>query len=163
MDPMDDIEREAHESDHRFPSGHWRGAWDQHGYRGEMELWLEFADGRLTGVGSDIIGDFNVTGGYSVDRGTVTFLKEYLDAHAIEYLGNADGEGPGLWGIWKLGNPTDRGLWQIWPVGSDPDSSLSQHSKAGLLCRLKDPLFLLEYAIKGLPHALAIDQAFFGG
>ncbi len=163
MDHVDDHNHEVPESDLRFSSGHWRGVWIQHGYHGEMELWLKFAGGRLTGIGSDIVGDFNVTGGYNVDRGTVTFLKEYIGAHAIEYLGNAEAELPGLRGVWKLCNPTDRGLWQIWPVGSDPESNLSRHSKAGLLCQLKNPLVLLEYSLKGLPHTLAIDQAFFGG
>ena len=76
------------------------GWWEQHGYGRQtmQDLRLTFADGQLSGRGTDIIGDFVFRGHLQGER--VYLLKQYLGKHQIEYHGTYDGEGVyfGRWG-----------------------------------------------------------------
>jgi hypothetical protein len=85
-----------------FPSGPWRGYWEQAGFGREFmhPLVLRFADGIVTGQGSDCVGPFTFEGFYNQD-GSVTLVKQYLGQHAVVYQGTYDGEGTiaGRWSI----------------------------------------------------------------
>jgi len=69
------------------------GWWEQEGYgRQSMnDLRLVFSDGKLAGVGTDIVGAFEFTGLLTDDR--VYLFKQYLGKHHIEYHGSSIGEG----------------------------------------------------------------------
>jgi len=69
------------------------GWWEQEGYgRQPMnDLTLSFSDGKLSGVGSDIVGEFEFRGLLSDDR--IYLFKQYLGQHSIEYHGISIGEG----------------------------------------------------------------------
>ena len=73
------------------------------------DLLLHFADGQITGAGHDIIGAFTFTGKLN-EQGGVVMVKQYIGMHAVNYLGQCDGEGL-LWGHWYIGPLTDR--WMI--------------------------------------------------
>ena len=76
-----------------------------------MSLGLTFEGGRVGGTGSDRVGSFIVTGSYD-DAGAVTFLKQYVGGHAVDYRGLPSGRGiAGSWTIARYG--TD--LFRIWP------------------------------------------------
>lgn len=47
------IKVNANEQDERFASGPWKGVWTQQGGKGEMDLHLEFREGRISGHGAD--------------------------------------------------------------------------------------------------------------
>lgn len=75
---------------HRFRCTGW---WEQPGLgRQPMDqLVLEYADGALSGSGTDIVGEFVLSG--RMTGPTVFLLKQYIDRHKIEYHGTWDGEG----------------------------------------------------------------------
>ena len=158
-------DQSPYEPDHRFPSGPWRGYWIQHGYCDVMELWLEFSEGGLTGFGCDPAGDFEIIGSYCTDSGHMNFIKQYIDAHAIEYRGfQGDDGSPAFWGIWKLCGSTvsDAGDWRIWPIDFGEDYEFGESSRAGFLCRLRNPRVLVECVIKGLPILASLKSAIYG-
>lgn len=107
--------RPAQEADPRFPSGQWRGHWVQHGRRGEMQLYLEFRAGVVSGVGRDRAGGFTLGGSYDVENGKTIFVKQYLGGHRVDYQGWAEGGQNGIWGVWDIPQVPDRGGWHIWP------------------------------------------------
>jgi hypothetical protein len=86
-----------------YPSGRWRGYWEQHGYgRQPMhDLVLRFAGGVIDGEGVDVVGRFTFEGVYDPD-GSVTLVKHYLGQHDVLYRGTYDGEGT-IWGDWSIG------------------------------------------------------------
>lgn len=69
------------------------GWWEQAGYgRQPMDdLELSFENGQIRGFGTDIVGDFLLTG--VIDNSGIRMLKKYIDQHQIEYQGTYDGEG----------------------------------------------------------------------
>jgi len=69
------------------------GWWEQEGYgRQSMDdLRLIFSDGKLSGMGTDIVGAFEFTGLLTDDR--IYLFKQYLGKHSIEYHGTSIGEG----------------------------------------------------------------------
>jgi hypothetical protein len=77
-----------------FPSGRWRGFWEQTywGRQPMHDLVLRFADGRIAGEGNDIIGRFTFAGEYD-QTGSVMLVKQYLGRHQVLYRGSYDGEG----------------------------------------------------------------------
>ena len=119
-------EPEQKEVDPRFPSGPWKGFWLQHGMSGRQwmrDVALAFADGRITGQGTDFVGEFVFRGRYSLDDGKVTLFKRYLGAHEVIYHGCNDGDGLWLWGTWQI-LPGDKGGFHLWPQGEkDPTGS----------------------------------------
>jgi hypothetical protein len=86
-----------------FPSGSWRGYWEQPGWgRQPMnDLVLRFAGGAVEGEGTDCIGPFTFRGRYD-GQGTVTLVKQYLGRHQVLYRGAHDGEGT-IFGRWSIG------------------------------------------------------------
>jgi hypothetical protein len=85
--------------------------------RQKMSLALEFADGKVTGSGSDRIGDFDMAGTYELKTGVVAIDKTYHRAHLVIYEGRNDGDGLWIWGVWRMTD--DRGGFHMWPAGED--------------------------------------------
>ena len=125
MNELND-EAEQKEVDPRFPSGPWKGFWLQQGISGRQwmrDIALTFADGRISGQGTDSVGEFVFRGRYSLDDGKVTLFKRYVGAHEVIYQGCNEGDGMWLWGTWQI-RPRDRGGFHIWPQGEkDPTGS----------------------------------------
>jgi hypothetical protein len=85
-----------------YPSGAWRGYWDQEvwGRQPMGPLNLRFKDGRIEGEGRDIIGRFTFTGVYD-ERGAIRMVKQYIGKHRVLYEGTYDGEGT-IFGQWSI-------------------------------------------------------------
>jgi len=114
------------ETDPRFPSGPWTGFFLQKELPGRhmMDLSLTFVKGVMTGEGRDLVGQFIVRGGYTIEDGKCHFTKRYLDKHDVFYSGY--NEGKGIWGKWEITPQQNFGVglhggFHIWPVGmADP-------------------------------------------
>jgi hypothetical protein len=116
------------ESDPRFPSGRWSGFFLQKELPGKhmMELLLSFSQGILKGEGRDRVGQFIMTGRYTLGDGKCHWTKSYIGRHDVFYQGF--NEGKGIWGTWEIpASPGDRGYrggFNIWPEGmADPTNS----------------------------------------
>src|SRR5690348_13335054 len=85
-----------------YPSGSWRGFWDQAAYGRQTmrDLVLHFSAGRVAGSGVDIVGPFTFDGTYESD-GTLNLIKRY-PYHSVNYRGRYDGEGT-VYGEWSIG------------------------------------------------------------
>ncbi|MEI8195672.1 MAG: hypothetical protein WCI73_07170 [Phycisphaerae bacterium] len=110
------------ETDERLPSGEWKGFWLQRPYyksRQWMELVLSFADGKITGDGTDCVGHFLMRGHYDVQTAKVVIHKSYVGQHDVLYEGWAELD-KGVWGLWTI--PTlGKDGFHIWPKGmKDP-------------------------------------------
>ena len=96
------------------------GWWEQDGLgRQPMEpLKLRFEKNRITGAGADVIGAFTLEG--ELRDSKVTIVKQYVDAHVVDYPGTFDGEGTlqGLWSIYGVG-----GRWHIKVVAAEAESA----------------------------------------
>jgi len=100
-------------SDDLFPSGPWVGFYNyQPGERHRMDLHLTFANGQMTGDGSDDIGRFRIKGRYDATTRECHWTKSYLGAHDVFYRGFR--EGKGIWGTWEI-NVFAHGGFHIWP------------------------------------------------
>ena len=79
----------------------YSGWWEQVGYgRQPMQnLLLRFDGEKITGSGSDCVGDFTFHG--MIQGSQVNLLKQYIGKHQIEYRGVSDGEGT-YFGNWYL-------------------------------------------------------------
>jgi hypothetical protein len=86
-----------------YPSGAWRGYWQQVGWgRQPMhDLRLRFVAGTVQGTGHDCIGAFTFHGSYD-EQGTVLLVKQYVGRHCVHYNGRYDGEGT-IFGRWNIG------------------------------------------------------------
>jgi hypothetical protein len=106
-----------------YPSGSWRGYWEQAGWgRQPMhELELHFGGGNVRGSGRDVIGRFTFAGTYDY-HGLVRLVKQYLGRHQVLYEGTYDGEGT-IYGQWSIGDRW-RGPFALSPLrgGADPDA-----------------------------------------
>lgn len=91
------------------------GWWEQRGLGRQLMsgLQLSFADGQIIGQGTDIVGEFVLSG--AINGNEVSMLKQYIDKHQVSYPGTFDGEGTlqGLWTIDQVG-----GRWLIKIVGA---------------------------------------------
>lgn len=117
---------EPREADPRFPSGRWRGYFEQYGRRTRMTLDLTFARGRLFGDGRDAVGDFMLSGNYDLTSGACEMHKAYLGQHSVEYSGHAAGRG--IAGLWTLSGSrpvpgATSGPFRIWPVGAGEEAA----------------------------------------
>lgn len=103
-----------------YPSGPWKGFWQQELWgRQPMERFeLAFLPtGDVRGQGADVIGAFAFTGRFDPTTGEMRMTKRYVGKHTVEYVGRGDGEGRivGTWNIsdvWKgpfSMNPVVRG------------------------------------------------------
>jgi hypothetical protein len=106
-----------------YPSGSWRGFWEQTGWgRQPMnDLVLHFDGGSVEGSGHDVVGRF-VFHGTCNDHGEVRLIKQYLGRHQVLYLGSYDGEGT-IHGRWHIGELAS-GPFALSPVRGwiDPDA-----------------------------------------
>ena len=100
--------------DDLFPSGPWTGFYNYTGPedRHRMDLHLDFANGRMTGDGTDNIGLFLIKGGYQAASRECEWTKTYPGSHQVFYRGYR--EGNGIWGTWEI-PPFSRGGFHIWP------------------------------------------------
>eukprot|EP00667_Euglena_gracilis_P005897 EG_transcript_5945 len=112
-----------------FPSGMWYGYYN-HGspVPNPFAISLNFSGGRITDVGEDVIGQFQVTGRYNSRTLRVAFSKQYIfgtgsasrnEGQLLEYRGaRAPGLGQGLRGTWHMRTSRARidGNFHIWPV-----------------------------------------------
>src|SRR5262245_47003909 len=107
-----------------YPSGRWRGHWEQAvwGRQAMRQLVLHFSDGGVAGSGVDVVGRFTFSGEYD-DRGNVVLVKQYA-AHEVLYRGRYDGEGT-IHGEWTIGEHW-RGPFALSPEGhrADPDAPI---------------------------------------
>jgi hypothetical protein len=104
------------EIDPRFKSGRYRGFYLQGAQRSAQEMTLSFAEGVVTGWGTDPVGRFQVAGSYDADGGRATWTKSYPGRHTVHYDVTAELKN-GLWGLWQIrGFFGDRGGFQLWPV-----------------------------------------------
>ena len=81
-----------------------------------MALHLTFANGSMSGGGSDNVGRFLFKGRYDAGNGECYWTKSYLGAHDVFYRGFR--EGKGIWGTWEIGLNVayrTRGGFHIWP------------------------------------------------
>lgn len=113
----------AAEPDPRFPSGKWVGFYLDRRMPGrhQMEMVITFANGRMTATGRDRVGTFTFDGQYDVVDGKCEWVKQYVNAHGIDYRGF--NEGKGIWGTWTLNfmGLSWTGGFHIWPEGmTDP-------------------------------------------
>lgn len=108
-----------------YPSGRWDGFWVQDGWgrQAMTPFTLQFAAGRVTGEGRDMVGRFTFNGEYDEATGEVRMIKQYLGRHRVLYVGQPDGEGSiiGQWSIGELqtGPFLLRPCWPK-PTGTEP-------------------------------------------
>lgn len=64
------------EESRMYPSGRWRGYWDQAGWgrQSMRDLVLRFSAGEVEGQGADMVGSFTFHGTYD-SAGVVTLIK----------------------------------------------------------------------------------------
>jgi hypothetical protein len=77
-----------------------------------MELDLTFANGLMSGVGTDDIGRFLVKGRYDATSRECYWTKTYIGSHDVFYRGFR--EGKGTWGTWEI-TILNHGGFHIWP------------------------------------------------
>ncbi|MFL5330919.1 MAG: hypothetical protein ACJ8C4_18650 [Gemmataceae bacterium] len=124
------------ETDPRFPSGKWGGFFlmpHTGPKRHATQMVLDFKAGAMNGAGQDKVGKFVIKGVYDLATGKCEWIKTYVGAHDVHYVGY--NEGKGIWGTWSIpaeNNPAWRGGFHIWPegmAGADP-SKLSEEADA---------------------------------
>ena len=103
-----------------FPSGRWKGFWEQPGWgRQWMEgMTLRFFEGNVEGEGQDCVGRFIFAGTYS-ESGELSMIKQYLGRHCVMYHGHVEGEGT-IVGQWSFG-PFGGGPFALMPVIENVD------------------------------------------
>jgi len=111
-----------------FPSGLWRGHWEQPGFGRQFmhDFTLRFDAGVITGGGRDIVGPFVIRGTH--DGGRVEFVKQYLGRHQVAYIGSYDGEGT-IHGRWVIveGPFVAEGPFALSPSPRQPDPTAPIH------------------------------------
>jgi hypothetical protein len=100
-------------SEDLFPSGPWTGFYNyQPGDRHRTDLDLTFANGLMSGDGTDEVGRFLIKGHYDATTRECYWTKSYVGAHDVFYRGFR--EGKGIWGTWEI-TIMDHGGFHIWP------------------------------------------------
>jgi hypothetical protein len=94
----------------RFEGGAVRGKYYQYGQAFVMVFdFFSLREGRVSGQGNDGIGPFTMAGNYD-NQGKVSFTKQYVGQHAVEYNGNIVCDNFGgfkITGNWNIGDYTD--------------------------------------------------------
>ena len=91
------------DDDSRFRSGLWRGYYtqpDTDSLRHSTEATLTFFAGQIEGRGEDVVGKFELTGGYRTQDGACYWEKQYIGQHNILYQGYAEGDQ--ISGRWEI-------------------------------------------------------------
>jgi hypothetical protein len=103
-----------------YPSGRWDGFWVQENYgrQAMTPFTLNFAEGRITGQGKDMVGRFTFSGLYDEATGVVRMVKQYIGKHQVLYVGQPDGEGS-IQGTWSIG-PYNKGPFRLRPILQKP-------------------------------------------
>jgi hypothetical protein len=103
-----------------YPSGRWEGFWVQEmwGRQAMTPFYLNFASGRVTGEGKDMVGRFTFSGTYDETTGELRLVKQYIRKHQVLYVGRPDGEGS-IQGTWSLG-PGQTGPFLLRPALAKP-------------------------------------------
>lgn len=115
--------------DDRFPAGEWTGFYllpitvQRYG----MDLVLQFTSGRISGSGSDPVGNFAISGAYDPTIGDCSWTKQYIGKHGVDYVGRAYRQG--ITGEWNI--PGEPAFWSgpffIWPrESSDCESEFEK-------------------------------------
>ena len=120
-----------------FPSGPWTGFYNYRagGGRHRMDLSLTFADGRISGGGSDDVARFAIAGGYDSGSGECHWTKSYFGAHTVFYRGFR--EGKGIWGLWEIMYIS--GGFHIWPLGEEEAEQKTEAVSEPLLLKAVAP------------------------
>lgn len=80
--------------------------------KGWMHQYLEFADGKLKGEGTDYVGPWTLAGEYDLDQSQAVWVKQYVGKHAVNYSGKISEDGiTGTWNIRGLSS----GPFHVWP------------------------------------------------
>lgn len=103
--------------------GWWEQSW--YGRQPMNNLRLSFADGRIEGLGDDMIGSFTLSGRLRPD-GVVTILKQYIGQHSVDYVGSYDGEGV-LSGQWHIGDLHGNWLIRIGGLDSLAEADIQEY------------------------------------
>jgi hypothetical protein len=110
------LQEKKHEESHRsqlvtkFEGSAVHGKYHQ--YQQAYDMFFDFfslREGRVSGQGHDSIGHFTIAGTYD-DEGEVSFTKQYIGQHAVEYNGNIKYDNLGgfqIQGKWSINNQTD--------------------------------------------------------
>ncbi len=115
-------------SDSLFPSGPWTGFYNyQPGERHWMDLALTFANGIVSGDGTDDIGRFLIKGRYDAAKRECYWTKNYVGAHDVYYRGFR--EGKGIWGTWEI-TIQWHGGFHIWPRGAGEGEEHAESAEA---------------------------------
>ncbi|MFY9234103.1 MAG: hypothetical protein WAO58_06545 [Fimbriimonadaceae bacterium] len=99
-------------------SGPWSGFWIQGWTRGNMKLRLRFEKTDILGEGTDLSGDFTISGIFSPETNRVLFTKSY-HWQSVDYSGLWDGQL--IYGKWTLLDDEygEQGEFEIWPDSED--------------------------------------------
>lgn len=97
-------------------SGKWAGQYTQYNKAHAFEQELMFSSGRLSGDGSDGVGQFKVKGSYDIETGELNWIKSYIGRHNVEYTGIFDGSE--ITGTWRI--HSDGGAFKMTPVAATP-------------------------------------------
>jgi len=89
-----------------------------------MDMDLTFANGNLSGSGSDDVGRFLIKGRYDESTSECYWTKTYIGAHDVFYGGYR--EGKGIWGRWEI-QSTFHGGFHIWPKGAPEGNQDAVH------------------------------------
>jgi hypothetical protein len=121
---------------HQFlPSGSWDGFFlygSGGGTEHPMPCQLQFANGVVTGAGSDDVGAFSWKGIYDLERMTCSMTKTY-GTHTVDYQGHIDENG--IWGTWRLS--FGGGGFHLWPAR--PAQSGEEMEVAELMLEMERP------------------------
>jgi hypothetical protein len=80
-----------------------------------MDIHLTFANGSMTGEGTDDVGRFLFKGRYDSVSRECYWTKSYFGRHDVFYRGFR--EGKGIWGTWEI-TIQFHGGFHIWPASA---------------------------------------------
>jgi hypothetical protein len=110
-----------------------------------MDLQLNFANGILSGDGSDDVGRFLIKGRYDAATRDCHWTKSYLGSHDVFYKGCR--EGKGIRGTWEIGQRF-RGGFHIWPRASGEEEIQAESTE------LREPIHAVGLVVS--PSARAV-------
>lgn len=102
------------ESNPLLPTGQWNGFYieSHHSKRGWMHQYLEFANGKIVGEGTDYVGPWTLDGVFDKAAEQASWVKHYVGKHDVNYSGKISDKG--IVGVWDIRGATD-GPFHIWP------------------------------------------------